>query len=341
MTDQPDTIPPHTMPPSLPIAKSVISTSATFITLILALFSSLAALYAITLTRDMERTFASIQASITADRTKSHELEVTIATLNEAHAGLQTELSNLVHQIKITSVTQDQLLLSVEQARDYLELAHIEAKWESNESTCLILINKTKKILQTLKDPSLQPILDALNQAEQEIASRPKLELTTMINQFHNIEEKLSSFSLQLPASQPAQPITPSTTPESTFNKTVNTFKNLIIIQHHPVTNLTHLSLQEAMLVNRILMNLQVAKLAVLQQKPDLYKLALEEASQDIRVAFDKQSDLKQSFLNAITQLSEMPINTPLPDLKAPLHLLKQWLEAHHADKAPTPVSPS
>jgi uroporphyrin-III C-methyltransferase len=317
-----------------------ILTTASFITLILTLFAFLTALYAISMAQKNQHTVLRLQTDFNDYRHQSSDLESSLATLNEAHASLQTELSNLTLKINTTPAEKDNTLWAAEQARYYLELADMEALWENNGTACLILLKQAEKTLHAIQDLSLQPILIEVQQAEQKITDLPKPDLTYLLKKFHQLEETLLKAAPPMISKAETETSTTSSV-QSHSQQALNTLKKLIVIKQHAPSELPPSSLKEALLINRINLNLQAAKLALLQNNTTLYEAALSQARIDVDAVFENQPDIKQSITETIQQLAQIKLIGSLPSIKTPLEQLKLWIKAHEAHPSLNPAPQS
>lgn len=332
-----DTTSQSTTPLCKPTSGHRILTAAAFLTLLLTLFAFLTALYAINLVQKNNDTVVKLEKEFHNYQNESTDITTSIATLNEAHASLQTQLSTLTQKINIPG-HKDNALWAAQQAQYFLELANMEALWENNPAACLALLKEAAKTLSTIQDLSLQPILIEIQQAQQKIANLPKPDLTVLLKLFHQLGEALIKASPQEPAQ--TEETSPEPSNQAHLQKTLNKFKKLVVIKQHAPSEFSHASLKETLLINRLHLSLQAAKLALLQNNTKLYEIALLQAHRDAEIALEHQPDLKKFTLDTIQQLTQIKLIDSLPSIKAPLEQLQLWIKAHETSSTvPAPQS--
>jgi hypothetical protein len=114
----------------------------------------------------------------------THHIEQSIATVNEAHAGIQTQIARIQEAPSAPHPEKQYRRWLILQARDNLTLAQIEANEPSGIILYRMLVYRAQQQLQQARQPALEPLIDTLNHTLDSLQKRPQ-------NQMHAIMQTI------------------------------------------------------------------------------------------------------------------------------------------------------
>lgn len=305
----------------MPITLSVIA-------ILLLLSTCAAALYAIFIAHQTTQTVHQLSKDLSQTAKNRNNIEGTLDILNEAHISLQTELARLTNQIQSNQnfKTQNKIWIA-EQARYYLELAHLEAKSGTGDvAACEILIKQAQKLINVIQDPSLLPVQDAMIKALDTLQALPHPDPAQILTQLHQLEDELYNAVYPATVSTDASSSQP-TAGQTHLQNSMQTLQNFITIKRHHINALPETTIQQLIIMNRINLNIQEASLALTSRDSKLYHLAIGRAQMNVEHTFNTEPILKQSMLNTLKQLAAVEFTPSLPPLNGPLDALNQWIK--------------
>jgi hypothetical protein len=284
--------------------------------IIISLSALILSAYSFELVREHANFLQQFRSNLQQQLTINKNLKETLATLSESHASVQNEVSQLMAKINQNVLSQNESYLMVKQAKEYLELAKIESRWQNNSSTYFMFLQQAQRLLKIPQEASLQPTIDQLELLISQTQTSPNQVLNQIFEQFHSLENQLiqldSSKNLDL---QPAEP-----------GRSLHT--KLLSIQRHP-TQTPPPHLLEDLGINRIILNLQLAKLAFIQNDSLTYQSALQHALSDLDPTLMNQPETLNALKALILQLKNSTLASPVQNLDPILAQLTQWLHEH------------
>lgn len=247
---------------------------------------------------------------------------------------LQSALTERLYQ------KQDWLLLK---ARNYLELAQINAQWSDDPKITIALLQQADAILQ---DIALQPIFPVRQVIAKEIAqlqALPPVDIPGILSQLDAAQIAVSKLSAiddrVIPANTDTsqqQTSTPVSTWQSHWQQSVSFLEKLIVVKHYdgdiqPVLSPMH----KALLHETVRMNLQAAQWAVLQNNSKLYQQFLGQAVQNVERVYEKNTHAAQSLLKQLQTLQKATLRVAMPAINQSLQLLNQLIASDVNLRAP------
>lgn len=232
-----------------------------------------------------------------------------LSQLNDTVNALQAKVAKrrpCCAKKSLAAPPQQALLLS--QAYALLQLADQESKHAAFPAYPSLL-QQAKALLSLVNTPEMPPLIAALNQALQLYQSTAH-QMTALLQQLNTLENHLS----QTPPRYPAPPAAPPL---------LDKLKHLLLIQlHAPEEDITQ-TISYRLLVNRVLLNLQTAQLAVLQHDDRLYHQALTQATLTLPHLPPLLNDLKEP----LQRLNQITLTLATPPLTAPLKALETLMQ--------------
>lgn len=276
----------------------------------------------------------TINRDTNKDYMRLADLESKFIILGEFQTGMQTQITDLVHRINITNDFHANIELITKQALDTLELANIEANWGKNLSSCLILLNRAEKRLQTLQKDSIQPVIDSIHKAAEQIRSYLTADMASTLQKINQLQNELLMMQ-----SAPQKPITT----ETKAQESTNLLKKLVVVRLNGPDSKLNNSLKQEIVINKLLLDLQAANLGLIQNNYQIYTGSLTQALQHIQIAFSKDTSQLQHFTSIINQLELYKLIDKLPSLNEPIDLLKAWMaknnNAVHSNAPSEPIN--
>lgn len=291
----------------------------------LSLIAVIAAAYSVFQNNLFINKLATVDKYSHKDYMRFVDLKSKLAILSESQAGVQTQITDLVHRIDVTNSFHANTDLITKHALQTLELANIEANWGKNLSASLVLLNRAEKILQTLQKDSIKPVIDSIHNAADQVKSyiNPDMASTLeTLNQMQNeafvIQEKL-----QAPAKIETDNAKNST---SMAQESANLLKKLVVVKFNEHNNNFNSSLNQKILINKLILDLQAANLGLIQNNHKIYIDSLNQALQHSQMAFSKDPNQLQHFSSMIQQLELYKLIDQLPSFNETISLLKAWV---------------
>ncbi|MCX7116250.1 MAG: uroporphyrinogen-III C-methyltransferase [Gammaproteobacteria bacterium] len=310
MTDQPTSVQQPTKKPC-----SILP----FFTLILVLIASAAALYALFIAKENTQAIMRLSSFTKKKVIPYSELTTTLATISEAHASLQTQLSVLSQRVNTQQPASKNHIWVGEQAKYYLELAVVESTVGNNIPGCITLLQQAEKLLESLSDESLRPVFVAIQQTTQALQALPQSSTASTLLQIHQLHSLLSN---AFPAPTP----TMTTLPSDGSIPSLKQIQSLISIKHHQPNKQAAITFQQTLLSGRIDLNLQIAQAALLQHNTQLYQLSIQEAIKETQALPTTAASVKQPILDALHALETTQAFIQSPSLEAPLKAINDWI---------------
>ncbi len=244
------------------------------------------------------------------------------ATFDKQLQGLDKSLQSALQQRWYQ--TNDWLLLK---ARYYIELATINAHWSNDTPTTAALLQQADQLLAAQHDQRLYPVRQALASEITQLNSVAPLDKAGLLSALNALQNTLEQLPLKNNAMLKKTNTTADSSPPLTgwraqLQQTMQQLGKLIVIHHHdnaiqPLMTPAY----EAMLLESIRFNLQMAAWAVLQNNQAVYQLSLSQASQQVNLRFDINAANTQALLKQIAQLQQQQITQQkiVPDRSLPL----------------------
>lgn len=280
-------------------------------------------------------------------------------TINTLHTNLQTiipEQIQLQEKLNATnaSVTRalqesryqsnDWLLLK---ARYCLELAAINQRWSNNSSTTIALLQQADHLLMNIHDAELYPLRQAIAQEISLINTTSSVDTVGILSKIDAVQQLLIKLPIKN-AFAPTPALSPKNTTDSASSsiwqaqvqKSVALLKKLVVIRHHneniePLVSPEY----ESILRENCILNLQEAQWAVIQQNPEVFTLALNQAINTIVRTFDLNDSNTTLILKQLNALKEVELTTKKTPPGEALSLLNQIIDRKESIPPVKPVT--
>lgn len=334
-------------------AKNTSSRAFLFVTLLIALIALLSAFYAIYTTRHLQQgndqqTEALNQdlASLKQQQITNHEnLTKLKQIINQSQLSLQDQMQKLNRNLQTAMQErlyqkQDWILL---RARYYLELAQINAYWTDDQQATIALLKQADTLLATLADQRLFAVRQALAKEMTELQALPKPDITGLLSQLDAAQHAVATLAIKQPLrrSAPNKEVeTPSSSWREGLKSSLSALEKLVVIRRNKEDLQPLLSpLEQRLLGDSIRLNLQEVQWAILQNNAAVYQLALRQALQGIKRAFDEKAPATQALIKKLQDLQELNLLRPRIKLEQTLPLLNQLIESKNSQAIANPAT--
>lgn len=325
--------------------------------LLIALFSIGAAIYAIYATIQLrQETRQGTNTLITRmNWLKEQQIETKALLENQITAKkdsdnhFKNELTLLEQQLH-TSLLQNQyqskdwILLKT---RYYLELADINLHWSNNVDTTIALLEQANLSLATVHEHPVFSIRQVIAKEIEQLQSMPKLDIVRLLSQLDAIDNLIQQLPLKQATSLKTKTIitnTPTSPSSWTahFKQSIDLLQTLIVVRHNDETIAPIPSpIYEALLRERIRLNIQQAEWAILQSNQALYQRALDLVILALNQSFKPTTEAKNTILQQLKTLQQIQLTAQKPILDESLRLLNQLIDSKnhetHSAKGETP----
>lgn len=253
-------------------------------------------------------------------------------------AELQDRLTRSIQQVTASRELsrKDWLLAEVEYL---LRLANQRVLMEQTPNGALTLLKSADTILSETDDVTIYDVRKALAADIAALEAVPRLDtegvflrLGALNRQVDNLRVVPVSERRELP--QMLEGITPESVKQSwgddlktSWNKAVNKFEQLIVIQHHDQPIKPLMSPEQTFFLQQNLhLMLEQAQMALLQRKQQAFDSSLNKAQDWIATHFDPKDATTVALLTGLAELSEVNVAPELPDISGSLTSLKDYL---------------
>jgi uroporphyrin-3 C-methyltransferase len=253
-------------------------------------------------------------------------------------AELQDRLTRSIQQVTASRELsrKDWLLAEVEYL---LRLANQRVLMEQTPNGALTLLKSADTILSETDDVTIYDVRKALAADIAALEAVPRLDsegvflrLGALNRQVDNLRVVPVSERRELP--QMLEEITPESVKQSwgdgfktSWNKAVNKFEQLIVIQHHDEPIKPLMSPEQTFFLQQNLhLMLEQAQMALLQRKQQAFDSSLSKAQEWIATHFDPKDATTIALLTGLAELSEVNVAPELPDISGSLSSLKDYL---------------
>lgn len=265
------------------------------------------------------------------------ELQAQIQELREAQQAMSQQITNhhqqIDHLIQASPAVPSQEV-SIQQARYYLDLAQITAKWSQNSDTTIRLLQSADKILAETKYPNTASVRDAIAQDLTALADRPSVNIDEIASKMNTITQKieqLRTYPFAVDTTKTQYQPTESTNWRDNLYDNMQQLRGLITIQHHDDAWLPPSLNRITWLRENIHMTLQQARLGLIEQNQSLFTSALQATADSIAAGFDPKDPTTAGVLQDLQALQSTKISYPVPSL----HHYESFFESNR-DSAPT-----
>ncbi|BCA96843.1 hypothetical protein TUM19329_32040 [Legionella antarctica] len=251
------------------------------------------------------------------------ELQSKLEHLNKQ---LQTAMDQKLYQ------NQDWLLLK---ARNYLELAQINAYWSDDVNAAISLLLQADKLLEQLSSPKIFAVRQAVAKEIAQLKAIPKVDVTGILSQLDAAQVNVSTLTIQANIDEPESNgtiKTPKTAHPSAWQTrlqdSVHLLEKMVVVRRDDENIKPLMSpLYESTLRESIRMSLQEAQWAIINNNPVVYQLALKQASSNLKRAFNQNSKNTEELLKQLDDLQKIKITRERSVIELALPLLNQIID--------------
>lgn len=278
-----------------------------------------------------DRLAQQLQQALDASRNSAGQADV---------AALRRELDLLRQEVvsRVADSQQDWLLV---EATTLLRLAQQQALQGRNVASAVSLYTSAAERLQQLADPALAPALAALQLELDALRAVEVPPIQSLYLQLGDLSAQLATLVVQSEGESPLQFAAPGAAAlpatATWWDALKHTLAQYFVITRRDVPVLAQLTPAQTTLIRQaIALQLETARLALLQGDGRLYQGALDAAAQGITQQL--QGEAKPALLASLQRLREEPIAVVLPPLGAALQALEAAEAAPVSEIAPAPA---
>lgn len=288
---------------------------------------------------DLQALTARINANSSASGAQLQRIE----TLEQADTSRSERLSSMENALAALAVRGESPAQRMEMAEvDYLlrtasERLHLFGDTDAAERA-LALANDQ---LQAIGDPLYTPVRQKIAVARQQLAELPGIDGVTINADINRLQSRIPALPLQ----GEWRPLIETASTESNdmdlvepslWQRFKSTLSGLVTVQRR-TEDMGLVSIEDQAYVQQGLwLQLESARLALMRRDAEAYSMALERALAALAQFFEPAADATGSMQQGITQLQQVPLDVPLPDISAP------WAELQRLNqvRAPLPSQP-
>lgn len=248
----------------------------------------------------------------------------TKTTLDELNQRLQTALQQRFYQ------NQDWLLLK---ARYYLELAQINNHWTQNPNATILLLQQADQLLKEGNNQShLFTTRQAIAKEIGALKALPVMDIAGLLSQLDALQGLITQLptknSIALLETSPSNSEQQETlTWRTQLQYSMNFLKKFVIIRRNDTIQPTLSVEHDAVIRDKLSMNLHIAQWAIIQNNPVVYKNALIQALEIINTNIDKKSTSATAVINQLKELQQLKFNPQPTVINESLALLNQLID--------------
>ncbi len=286
------------------------------------------------------------QASIqTQFRSAQSSLDNALSQLDTRIAELLAEQSKAAEEqrnLKISLVSlhealgRDRNAWAVAETIYFLQLANARLQLLEDVDTALEALIIADKRLQALGDPGFLPVREKIKAEIASLNTVARTDLTGTVLSLGALASQIPALPLHAPAKHMQQQVpevamdTQEVQPlwKQELSKAWAVMRELVDVRRTDKRIEPLLKPEEQqLLVQNIQLQLQTARIAVMQRDSKLYKDSLKTAADWINNAYDLDADITRSTLEQINTLAALELSPQLPDISASLRLLRNMSE--------------
>jgi uroporphyrin-3 C-methyltransferase len=267
---------------------------------------------------EAERTRLAQQLQTVLDASGDSAQQTDVTALREQLAALRQDLA-----AQAASSNQDQTLV---EAGSLLRLAQQQATLGRNVDAAISLYMSAASALQQHNDPALQPALAALQLELDALHAVQLPDIQGIYLQLGELQQQLATLAVQSEGEAPLQFVAPDVgalpATASWWEQIKYTISRYFVVTRRDVPVLAQLSPQQAEQVRQaIALQLETARLALLQGDVRVYQAALQSAAEGITQQL--QGESKAALLASLQRLHEADIVAVIPSLGQALQALE------------------
>ena len=277
-------------------------------------------------------------AQLKQNQTKTQvQNDSVISALKQEQKKLATQFIGINKQLETairpkTTEEQNWLLLK---ARYYLELAQINAHWSDNDKSTIALLEQADIVLKQMNQPEILNIRQTIAKEIGQLKATETLDIAGILSQLDASQASLSQLTFQSPLTvieetdASESPTTQTVTGwRSHLKNSMNLLGKLVIVRRSDEDIRPLLSpLFASLLKENIRINIQEAQWAILNNNPTAYQLALKQAIDGIKRAFNPAAQNTSSLLMQLAGLQKINLSQEKTTVGQAIPLLNQLIE--------------
>jgi len=297
----------------------------------------------------------ALKTQLDDSRRELDSLQSRLAALPDAHEQF-TQQQNLLKQLE-----QSQKVLQDGQQQLKAQLAGISGQhhWQLNEAlyqmrlaqlrldvmqdvgSARLLLKNADELLIARQDPASLATRKALAEVLQQLEAASRLDRNALYLKLAALRTQASTLSRSLPHFVAGEVTTPATEAQSGWQQWREAMSHYVRIDFEAGGQdirplLAGQSLNEARLA--LTLSLEQAQWAVLHGQQAVYRQALEQADDLLRLAFNSQDAATRSLQSAISELQSQPVTPSMPDLAPLLAAMQSYMQKRQqAENAEAP----
>lgn len=267
------------------------------------------------------------------------EMQAQIQELRESQKAMQQQTASHRQQIQHLLQESPAVLnqdLSIQQARYYLELAQINARWSNNIASTISLLRSADSILAQTNLLNTHTLRQAIAEDLTALEKIPTINTNEVVSKINTISQQiaqLSTYPVAVDTTQPQHQPPESPSWRDNLYDNMQQLRGLITIQHHDEAWLPPSPNTIALLRENIRMTLQQARLGLIEQHQSLFTSALQAASDSISASFDPSDPKTAAVIKDLQALQTTKVAYPMPTLHHYAQLIEQNSDLSPATK--------
>jgi uroporphyrin-3 C-methyltransferase len=260
------------------------------------------------------------------------------AAQDERLAGLSRDLTSATQRIRAagsTPVNQDSLLA---EAASLLRMAQQQLLLARDTGTAIRLYLAADELLRNSDNPAVFGVREELARELATLQALPGVDVEGLYAQLGAQSRRIDTLAVRSGAEdlaftvqQPAE----AATGEDWLGTVTATLSRYFVVTKREAAVTPLLSAEQEFLIRRsIQLQIEQARLALLQGQPDIYRMALDAALAAIAARLQDQDGGRALLAETLATLRDAPIRTDIPALNGALVALQQLL----ADSAANPA---
>ncbi|HHF7366992.1 TPA: uroporphyrinogen-III C-methyltransferase [Legionella bozemanae] len=277
--------------------------------------------------QQLEQKQDQVQELINAKTNNAEELQKQLQTKFE---NLSKQLQNAMNQQFYQN--QDWLLLK---ARYYLELAQINAHWSNGADSTIALLRQADQLLKQLNGPKILDIRQAVAKDIAQTQALPSVDIAGLLSQLDAAQSSINDLGVPLPVSEKVTSTENTTSPANNsptwrtrLQNSMNVLEKLVVIRRHEQEIKPLISPAfEAILKEKLRLNLQEAQWAILNNEPFVYQLVLKQAIDSLKTNFNANTPNTAALIKKLTELQQTNITQKRPRIGSALPMLNELID--------------
>lgn len=264
-----------------------------------------------------------------------------LAELGERQRNLDNALEKLL--ASRSHLRNDWLLTEAEYL---LKLANHRLLLERDVETAMVALQSADARLRDVADPGLLPIRERIAADINDLRSVDQPDLAGLSFNLSSLAEDVARLPLATPDPQSQnrrgeQPVADEVDNWQELPAAIwRDIKSLVVIRQHddPIQPLLAPE-QRFFLTQNLQLQLEQARLALLNGQTRVYQERLQQARQWLETYFDTGHNPTRQAIEQLTELAEQEIHPELPDISDTHRALQTFRQQHSPDTAPAPAS--